>query len=230
MPTTSTNDVLGLVPLAATGGLATVFYILGGVLVAAALITSFIGLRSERFPGSKRGVGLMLGTVAVVVVATGFIAIQVGAEELEKKEAEFAELEAERTAEGEPDVPDTGDEDELPGEPSSTIDEQTLEDGRTLFADAGCANCHALSDAGASAAVGPSLDSALQGEDEEFVRVSIVDPNAQVEQGYEPGVMPEDYEQQLSPEDLDTLVAYLTEVGGADGSGAKGDSGEVEGG
>lgn len=229
MDASSITEVLAP-PLAATGGLATVFYILGGVLVSAALITSFLGLRSERFPGSKRSVGLLLGTVAAAVVATGFIAIQVGAEELEKKEAEFAELEAERTAEGEADVPDTGDEDELPGEPSTTLTEEELEGGRTLFADAGCANCHALSDAGASAAVGPSLDSALQGEDEQFVETSIVDPNAEIEQGYEAGIMPTDYSDQLSPEELDVLVAYLTEVGGADGSGSKGDSGEVQGG
>lgn len=224
------SEILGLVPVAATGQLATVFYVLGGMLVLAALVTSFLGLRSDRFPGSPRAVAGMLGVVALVVVATGYFAIRVGDEELELREQEFAALEAEQAAEEGGEAPDADEPDALPGEDSGTLPEAELEAGRTLFADTGCANCHALSDAGASAAVGPSLDSALQGESEDFVRESIIDPDAEIEEGYEAGIMPADYEQQLSPEDLDTLVAYLAEVGGADGNGADGDSGEVEGG
>ena len=43
------------------------------------------------------------------------------------------------------------------------------------------------------------------------MRESIVDPSAKVEQGYPDGVMPSDFGDKLSPEELDALVKYLLE-------------------
>lgn len=82
-------------------------------------------------------------------------------------------------------------------------------DGASLFQSAGCSGCHTLSDAGATAEVGPNLDNVLRGKGEDFVRTSIVDPNAEIEEGYQPNVMPQDYEKRLSDEELDALVSYL---------------------
>ena len=44
----------------------------------------------------------------------------------------------------------------------------------------------------------------------EFVRSSIVDPDAVIAPDYQPGVMPKDFAQSLSPEELDALVAYVS--------------------
>ena len=108
-------------------------------------------------------------------------------------------------AEGEGGQEGDGEEEEGDGEAA----------GDAIFADAGCSGCHALADAGATAAVGPDLDSVLPGQDEESVRTSIVDPNAEIAEGYQPNVMPDDYEDRLSDAELDALVAYLLETAGA---------------
>jgi len=82
-------------------------------------------------------------------------------------------------------------------------------DGKGLFASNGCGSCHTLADAGSTAQVGPSLDEALQGQDAEFVRTSIVDPDAELAEGFQPGIMPATFGDQLSNEQLDALVKYL---------------------
>lgn len=81
--------------------------------------------------------------------------------------------------------------------------------GKTVFTAQGCGNCHAFSAAGSSGSVGPDLDEALKGKDAAFVRESIVDPNKEVAKGYSPGIMPQGFGQQLTPEQLDDLVAFL---------------------
>ena len=42
-----------------------------------------------------------------------------------------------------------------------------------------------------------------------FVHQSIVDPNAYIEPGYQKGVMPATFKQQIPPDKLDQLVQYL---------------------
>ena len=49
----------------------------------------------------------------------------------------------------------------------------------------------------------------LKGKSPDFIRRSIVDPNAEITPGYPPNVMPQDFSQKLSPSDLDNLVAFL---------------------
>ncbi len=87
-------------------------------------------------------------------------------------------------------------------------------DGESVFASAGCGACHAFGPAGSDAEVGPGLDdlsAAAGAELEEYVRQSIVDPNAVVAEGYQPDVMPDTYENTLTEEQLDGLVQYLVE-------------------
>ena len=89
-------------------------------------------------------------------------------------------------------------------------------DPDAVFVTAGCAGCHAFEPAGSDAEVGPGLDDlAARAEEagqplEEFVRDSIVDPNAYVADGYQPDVMPGTFESSLSDEQLDALVQYLS--------------------
>jgi cytochrome c oxidase subunit 2 len=86
--------------------------------------------------------------------------------------------------------------------------------GKKVFQDNGCGGCHTLADAGTTGSVGPDLGKVLKGKDENFIRTSIVDPNAEVEKGFGRGIMPQNYKTVLSKDELDALVAYLKEVTG----------------
>jgi mono/diheme cytochrome c family protein len=72
-----------------------------------------------------------------------------------------------------------------------------------------CGICHTLAAAGTNGTTGPDLDQALAGKDAKFIEQSIVDPNAEIAQGYPPNVMPGDFKTSLSPKDLQGLVNYL---------------------
>ncbi len=88
--------------------------------------------------------------------------------------------------------------------------------GATTFADAGCGGCHTFAKAGTDAEIGPHLDDLAADAEAagmpvaEFVRQSIVDPNAVLADGYQEGVMPKTFGDTLTPEALDALVAYLS--------------------
>jgi cytochrome c oxidase subunit II len=92
-------------------------------------------------------------------------------------------------------------------------------DAKALFtsgdADTGataCATCHTLADAGAKGEVGPDLDKVLKGKDAAFIKESILDPDKEIAAGFQPGVMPSNFGDTLSPEQVDALVKYLSEV------------------
>jgi cytochrome c oxidase subunit 2 len=87
--------------------------------------------------------------------------------------------------------------------------------GKTVFANNGCAACHTFTPAGATGKIGPDLDK-LQAEAQkagkplqDFVRQSIVDPNAYIEPGFNANVMPTTFKS-LPKEQLDALVQFLT--------------------
>ena len=84
--------------------------------------------------------------------------------------------------------------------------------GQQVFANAGCGGCHVLADAGGAGEVGPNLDEVLPTLSAEQVREAIVEPNAELAPGYAPDVMPQDYAEQLTGEQLDALVEYMTNV------------------
>jgi cytochrome c oxidase subunit 2 len=83
--------------------------------------------------------------------------------------------------------------------------------GREVFLSpqAGCGACHKLGDAGTTGTVGPDLDQVLPGKSKAFIEESIVDPEAQTTRGFSQGVMPNDFGQRLSPQEIDGLVDYL---------------------
>jgi cytochrome c oxidase subunit II len=85
-------------------------------------------------------------------------------------------------------------------------------EGKQVFANAGCGACHTLADAGSTAQVGPELDKVLPELTADQVRESIVDPNAVITPGYQGGVMPQDFGQQLTAKQLDALVTYLKDA------------------
>jgi len=87
--------------------------------------------------------------------------------------------------------------------------------GAAVFKNNGCGACHTLSAAGATGKAGPDLDklaayATSAGKPlEDFVRQSIVDPNAYIEKGYHPNLMPATFGKALSKQELDGLVQYL---------------------
>jgi len=83
--------------------------------------------------------------------------------------------------------------------------------GRETFV-SNCGSCHTLADAGTSGAAGPDLTTALAGQDEATIREDIVDPDKRVAEGYQAGVMPSNFAETLSAEQIDGLVAYLASV------------------
>lgn len=91
-------------------------------------------------------------------------------------------------------------------------------EGRALFLAKGCGGCHILSDAKTGASVGPQLNDLrnagrLKGESgRDYVRKAILDPDASIVGGFEPGLMPSDYRKRLTDEELDTLADYLVRV------------------
>jgi mono/diheme cytochrome c family protein len=110
--------------------------------------------------------------------------------------------------------------------------------GQDVYLKAGCNACHAIRGVGTQGAVGPNLtrigavsEERIASEDyktkvtgqpaattgEEYIRQSILHPNAYIvpecPQGPCPAnVMPQIYEQQLAPEELNNLVAYLSSL------------------
>jgi cytochrome c oxidase subunit 2 len=84
--------------------------------------------------------------------------------------------------------------------------------GKALFSSNGCGGCHTLSDAGTQGTVGPELDKVLKGKDKAFIEESIVDPNKEIAAGFQGDIMPQNFGQSLSPDQLKALVDYLSQV------------------
>jgi cytochrome c oxidase subunit 2 len=85
-------------------------------------------------------------------------------------------------------------------------------DGKAIFASENCGSCHTLADAGTTGAVGPDLDDVLADKDEAFIKTSIEDPEAEIADGYQGGIMPPNYRETIPGPQLDALVTYLSEV------------------
>lgn len=189
----TTNQKLGLAATAA-------------IFIAFALVTALLIPRYRPdFPGRK-GVGLFVVVTLLLTVA------MLGAVVVFAKEDEGAEAAGHaETAETETGQTETGATGTAP--PATTAEETPPagdpEAGKALFASNGCGGCHTFSPAGSSGAVGPNLDESLEGKDPEYVSTAIVEPNADVAEGYQPGVMPSF--DQLSDDQVNDLVAFLTQ-------------------
>jgi cytochrome c1 len=61
--------------------------------------------------------------------------------------------------------------------------------------------------------VGPNLDEVLADMSPEEVHEAIVNPDAEIAEGFAAGIMPGTYGESLSEEQLADLVAFLTQGG-----------------
>jgi mono/diheme cytochrome c family protein len=94
--------------------------------------------------------------------------------------------------------------------------------GAQVFANNGCGSCHTLAAANSGGTTGPDLDEVLPGQKEAEIEESIVDPEAKIAQGYPAGVMPQEFGEKLSEEELKELVKFLSESAGKESGGATG--------
>lgn len=84
--------------------------------------------------------------------------------------------------------------------------------GEALFKEAtiggapGCSTCHSLEPG--KNLVGPSL-AGIGAKGEDYIRESIVDPNATIAEGFTPNVMYQNYGKDLSEQQIADLVAFL---------------------
>jgi mono/diheme cytochrome c family protein len=86
-----------------------------------------------------------------------------------------------------------------------------------------CGGCHVLSQANTTGQTGPNLDESLPGWSPDEISEQIINPNSQVAPGFAPNVMPQNYSEVLTPEQLQQLVEYLAQAtGGAGGAGGPG--------
>jgi cytochrome c oxidase subunit II len=173
------------------------------VLVVFSLVVAIlIPRRDPGFPGRNLRV---FSLVAALLVAGMLTAVEVLGETEHREGAQAAESETgggETT--GPPETGQTGGQ--AQGDPAA---------GKEIFTTAAqpaCASCHTLADAGATGTVGPNLDDVLKGKDASFIEQSIVDPNAEIAEGFAEGIMPEDYGDKLDDKQLADLVAYLLQA------------------
>jgi mono/diheme cytochrome c family protein len=92
--------------------------------------------------------------------------------------------------------------------------------GASVFANNQCSGCHTLKAADAAGTTGPDLDQVIPGQSAAEVKQSIVDPSAKIAPGY-PDVMPQNFGQLISPQELNALVQFLLEYSGKQGAKQK---------
>lgn len=202
----------------------TLFFIFGIALAVSAVGFSFIGLKVKDFPG--RAFPIVVAWFAILVIGSTTFAVLHAKDEDKEKAAEYAKAgeEAEAVtndAEGagkgtgagekeETESPGAGEEKSSEGAESASEEAAAAEAGEQVFASAGCVSCHTFKAANATGTVGPDLDEALTaGTEKAKIEEDIVDPNAEIAQGYAENIMPANFGETLSGEELEDLVAFL---------------------
>jgi mono/diheme cytochrome c family protein len=175
------------------------------VLVLFSLVVSLVVPRRDPgFPGRN----LRLFVVVAVLLVVGMLAaVEVFGAEHETEEGQAEEAKTTET------TGETGQTGEAQTDTGGVVEGDPAA-GREVFtstAQPPCGSCHTLEAAGTTQTVGPNLDETLGGKDAAFIRESIVNPDAEVAEGFSEGLMPGTYGDQLSDEDLANLVAFLVQ-------------------
>jgi cytochrome c oxidase subunit 2 len=99
------------------------------------------------------------------------------------------------------------------GQAGGQVDaEQLFTAGKDSTGAAPCGACHKLAEANTAGGTGPDLDQGLKGKDAAFIKESILKPDAEIAQGFSPGIMPPNYGDTLTPAEVDALVKFLSEA------------------
>lgn len=86
-------------------------------------------------------------------------------------------------------------------------DRTPLATPEAIVAEFACGTCHKV--AGESGDLGPDLTHLGALRDKDHIRRSLLDPNAEITEGFMPGIMPDSYGEQMSARELELLVNYL---------------------
>ena len=101
-----------------------------------------------------------------------------------------------------------------PGEPGVTPTPLACgtseECGELLFQNLGCIGCHIIN--GEGGGVGPELTNIYAEQGPEYIVQSILNPNVIIAEGYQANIMPQNFGDRLSQEELDNIVSYLASV------------------
>jgi mono/diheme cytochrome c family protein len=185
--------------------------IVAAVLVGFSLFVSIVvPRRRPDFPGRSLRVFVLVSALLVVGMLTA-VAVLGESHHFASEGGESGEVTnqpptATETGTGTGTETETGTGQQPAGDPAA---------GKEIFtttAQPSCSTCHTLKEAGATQTIGPNLDEVLKGKDAAFIHESIVDPNAEVATGYQPGIMPQTYGEQLDEQQLADLVAFLVQA------------------
>jgi mono/diheme cytochrome c family protein len=175
------------------------------VLVVFSLVVALvIPRRNPGFPGRNLRAFVV---VAALLVAAMLAAVEVFGAEHESEgghEAVPTETTGETETGGETATGPAETGGEAEGDPAA---------GKEVFESVqpSCGSCHTLEAAGSTQTLGPNLDEGLADKDAAFIRESIVNPDAEVTEGFPDSLMPEDYGDKLSDQELADLVAFLVQ-------------------
>lgn len=102
------------------------------------------------------------------------------------------------------------------GEGAPAAEEAVSDDpvvrGRALFTQtAGCAACHTV-DGVSTGQVGPNLTNIYAEKEPDYIRESILDPNAVIAEGFAANIMPANLGELLTPEQIDDIIAFLEDA------------------
>ena len=175
------------------------------VLVVFSLVVALvIPRRNPGFPGRNLRAFVVVAALLVVAMLT---AVEVFGAEHESEgghEAVPTETTGETETGGDTATGPTETGGEAEGNPAA---------GKEVFESVqpSCGSCHTLEAAGSTQTLGPNLDEGLADKDAAFIRESIVNPDAEVTEGFPDSLMPEDYGDKLSDQELADLVAFLVQ-------------------
>jgi mono/diheme cytochrome c family protein len=179
------------------------------VLVIFSLVVALvIPRRDPGFPGRQLRFFLVLSAL--------LIAGMLGAVEVLGESHDFGAAHGETggVTEGGPtgtgEAPTTGETGETGEQPQG--DPQAGEEVFTSVADPACGTCHTLEAAGATQTLGPNLDKTLADKDAAYINRAIVDPDAEIAAGFADNLMPEDYGEKLTEQQLADLTAFLVQT------------------
>ena len=81
------------------------------------------------------------------------------------------------------------------------------EEGAALY-EQHCRVCHFLRESGGD--IGPSLDELAEAMDGTYMREAIVAPDRYIKEGYEAGIMPKTFNKDISENEMDALIFFIT--------------------
>ncbi|VAW10107.1 hypothetical protein MNBD_ALPHA09-1104 [hydrothermal vent metagenome] len=102
---------------------------------------------------------------------------------------------------GDGDASDTGE----PGEPREAIT-----DFQELVDNFDCEACHTINEEAGD--IGPDISKIGATRDREYIRRALLDPNAEIAEGFDEGLMPEDLGEQIYASELEIMVDYLSRL------------------